>query len=194
MNGQSGSTSRSGTRYDEGGAAIATPYQPPGVSGGRIAGAVFLTLVYFGFVALLPYYLELYAGRYGLNAPIEPAFLLVAGGAVAVLAGLSFATKPTRAWGPVRVLAAGVDIIYIVYLLQNPVYSTTFHGFAITLTYTRILELFLIPPLIGFLAGVVTSIGDIRHPWERIQLQFPSNRLTTPNRGVRATDLSPARL
>jgi hypothetical protein len=23
---------------------------------------------------------------------------------------------------------------------------------------------------------VVTAIGDIRHPWERIQLQFPSKR------------------
>jgi hypothetical protein len=58
--------------------------------------------------------------------------------------------------------------------LQNPVYATTIHGFAITLTYSRILELFLIPPAIGLLAAVATSIGDILHPWERIQLQFPS--------------------
>jgi hypothetical protein len=158
-------------------------YQPPGISGARIAGAISLTLVYFGLVGLLPYYLEQYAAKYGLSAPIEPAFLLVAGGIVAILAGLSIATKPTRAWGPVRVMSAGFDLIYIFYLLQNPVYATTIHGFMITLTYSRILELFLIPPAIGFLAGVVTSIGDIRHPWERIQLQFPPKYVPAPSPG-----------
>jgi hypothetical protein len=107
--------------------------------------------------------------------------LLVAGGIVAILAGLSVATKPTRAWGPVRVMSAGFDLIYIFYLLQNPVYAATIHGFMITLTYSRILELFLIPPGIGLLAGIVTSIGDIRHPWERIQLQFPSKHVVWPS-------------
>jgi hypothetical protein len=158
-------------------AAAAAPryvrYQPPGVSAARVAGAVSLTLVYFGLVALLPYYLEQYAAKYGLSAPIQPDFLLVAGAIVAILAGLSIATKPTRAWGPVRVMSAGFDLIYIFYLLQNPVYATTIHGFMIALTYSRILELFLIPPAIALLAGIVTAIGDIRHPWERIQLQFP---------------------
>jgi hypothetical protein len=157
------------------------PYQPPGVSAARIAGAVSLTLLYFGLVALLPYYLEQYAAHYGLSAPITPTFLLVAGGAVAILAGLSIVTKPTRAWGPVRVMAAGFDLVYIFYLLQNPVYSTTIHGFAITLTYTRILELFLIPPAIALMAGVVTAIGDIRHPWERIQRQFPQKTPVVPS-------------
>jgi hypothetical protein len=156
------------------------PYEPPGVSGARIAGAISLSLVYFGLVALLPYYLEQYAAKYGLSAPISPTFLLVAGGIVAILAGLSIATKPTRAWGPVRVMSAGFDLIYIVFLLQNPVYATTIHGFTIALTYSRILELFLIPPGIGLLAGIVTSIGDIVHPWERIQLQFPANRTYSP--------------
>jgi len=163
------------------GARRVIPYQPPGVSGARIAGAVSLTFLYFGLVALLPYYLEQYAAKYGLSAPIEPDFLLVAGAIVAILAGLSVATKPTRAWGPVRVMSAGFDLIYIFYLLQNPVYATTIHGFMISLTYSRILELFLIPPGIGLLAGVVTSIGDIRHPWERIQLQFPPK--LWPSRG-----------
>jgi hypothetical protein len=162
-------------------AARFEPYHPPGVSGARIAGAVCLTLLYFGLVGLLPYYLEQYAAKYGLSAPINPTFLLVAGALVSVLAGLSIATKPTRAWGPVRVMSAGFDLIYILYLLQNPIYATTIHGFTIVLTYSRILELFLIPPGIGLLAGVVTSIGDILHPWERLQLQFPSKSF--PSRG-----------
>ncbi|MFZ0831069.1 MAG: hypothetical protein WCB18_01660 [Thermoplasmata archaeon] len=148
-------------------------YQPPGASAARIAGAVSLTLLYFGLVGLLPYYLEQYAAQYGLSAAIAPGFLLVAGAIVAILAGLSIATKPTRAWGPVRVMSAGFDLIYIFYLLQNPVYTTAIHGFAITLTYSRILELFLIPPAIGLLAGVVTTIGDIRRPYERVSFQFP---------------------
>jgi hypothetical protein len=159
------------------------PYQPPGVSGARIAGAVSLTLLYFGLVGLLPYYLEQYAAQYGLSAPINPTFLIVAGAIVSVLAGLSIATKPTRAWGPVRVMSAGFDLIYIFYLLLNPVYATTIHGFTLTLTYSRILELFLIPPAIGLLAGIVTSIGDILHPWERIQIQFPSKRYPAPSGG-----------
>ncbi len=159
------------------------PYQPPGVSGARIAGAVSLTLLYFGLVGYLPYYLEGYAAKYGLSAPIQPDFLLVAGAIVAILAGLSIATKPTRAWGPVRVMSAGFDLIYIFYLLQNPVYTATIHGFTISLTYSHILELFLIPPAIGLLAGVATSVGDILHPWERIQLQFPSTRYPAPGGG-----------
>ena len=158
---------------DASGAPVPEPYQPPGVSGARIAGAIFLTIFYFLLIGYLPYYLEQYAARYGLSAAVSPTFLLLAGAVVAILAGLSVATKPTRAWGPVRVMSAGFDIIYIFYLLQNPVYSTTIHGFSITLAYTRILELFLIPPAIGLIAGVVTSIGDIRHPWERVRLQFP---------------------
>lgn len=163
--------------------ALFVPYRPPGVSGARIVGAIGVMLVYFGLVGLLPYYLEQFAVRYGVPAPVNPTFVLLAGAAVAFLAGLSIATKPTRAWGPVRVLAAGFDIVYIFYLLQNPVFSTTIHGFTITLTYARILELFLIPPAIGLLAGVVTSIGDIRHPWERIQLQFPAKRSPQRNGG-----------
>lgn len=162
------------TPYEATATSRSEPYRPPGVSGARIAGAISLTLVYFGFVGILPYYLELYAKSYGLSAPINPTFLLVAGAIVSVLAGLSVATKPTRAWGPVRVMSAGFDVIYVLYLLQNPVYATTIHGFSIALSYSRILELFLIPPAIGLLAGVVTSIGDIRHPWQRIQRQFPS--------------------
>jgi hypothetical protein len=57
--------------------------------------------------------------------------------------------------------------------LQHPMYTATIHGFMITLTYARILELFLIPPAIALIAGLVTTIGDVAHPWERIQLQFP---------------------
>jgi len=98
---------------------------------------------------------------------------------VALLAGLSIVTKPTQAWGPVRVMSAGFDLIYIVYLLQSPIYTTAIHGFAITLTYGRILELFLIPPAIGLLAGIVTTIGDIRHPWERVSFQFPQRAPAT---------------
>ncbi len=153
------------------------PYEPPGVSGARIAGAVSLTLLYFGLVGLLPYYLEQYAARYGLSAPIEPAFLVIAGFIVAFLAGLSVATKPTRAWGPVRVMSAGFDLIYVVYLLQNPVYATTIRGFSLTITYGHLLELFLIPPAIGLLAGIVTTLGDIRRPWERISFQFPQRAM-----------------
>lgn len=155
-------------------------YQPPGVSGARIAGAASLTLFYWALIGWVPYYLEQYATRYGLSAPISPTFLLAAGAVVAILSGLSIATKPTRAWGPVRVMSAGFDLIYIFFLLLNPVYTTTIHGFSITLTYGRILELFLIPPSIGLIAGVVTSIGDILHPWERIQLQFPQTAPPRP--------------
>lgn len=161
--------------------ALLVQYRPPGISGARIVGAIGLMVVYFGLVGLLPYYLEQYASRYGVSSPVEPTFLLLAGAGVAILAGLSVATKPTRAWGPVRVLAAGFDIVYLLYLLQNPVFSTTIRGFMITLTYARILELFLIPPAIGLLAGVVTSLADIRHPWERIQLQFPTTGSPRPN-------------
>ncbi|MCI4347990.1 MAG: hypothetical protein L3J97_05160 [Thermoplasmata archaeon] len=158
---------------DASGAPVTEPYQPPGVSGARITGAVLLTIVYFILIGYVPYYIEEYAVKYGLSAPISPTFLLFAGAIVAIVAGLSIATKPTRAWGPVRVLSAGVDIVYIFYLLQNPIYTTTIHGFSITLAYARILELLLIPPVIALIAGVVTTIGDIRHPWERVRLQFP---------------------
>ena len=150
-----------------------------------MVGATCLALFYFGLVGLLPYYLEQYAMRYGLSAPIDPRVLLAAGALLAVLAGLSVATKPTRAWGPVRVMSTGFDLIYLLYLLQNPVYATTIHGFAITFTYARILELFLIPPAIGLIAGVVTSIGDLRYPWERIQRQFPPKASAARNAGDR---------
>ncbi|MCI4352214.1 MAG: hypothetical protein L3K14_02350 [Thermoplasmata archaeon] len=168
-----GETSAVPYDLDASGAPLTESYEPPGVSGARIAGAVLLTIVYFLLIGYLPYYLEKYAARYGLSAAVSPTFLLVAGAVVAILAGLSIATKPTKAWGPVRVMAAGVDIIYIFYLLQNPIYSTTIHGFSITLAYTRILELFLIPPVIALIAGVVTTFGDIRHPGERVRMQFP---------------------
>lgn len=156
----------------------APPYRPPGVSPMRIVGAILLTIAFFGLVALLPYYLEQYGRSLGLAVPVNPDFLLAAGAVVAVLAGLSVVTKPTRVWGPVRMLSAGFDLAYLLFLLQHPVYATAFQGFSITFTYGSILELFLIPPAIGLLAGVVTTIGDLRHPWERIQLQFPARGST----------------
>ncbi len=140
----------------------------------RIAGGVVLTALAFLAIGYAPYAVETYAAaQFGVPPPINPGFLLGAGAFVAILAGASFAAKPTRAWGPVRIVSAAVSLAYLGFLLQSPVYSLSLHAFSFSVAYGRILELFLIPPIIGLGAGIVTTIGDFRHPGERTRIMFP---------------------
>ncbi len=144
------------------------------LTGWRIAGGVILTALAFLAIGYAPYAAETYAAaQFGVPPPINPGFLLGAGAIVAVLAGASFTAKPTRAWGPIRIVSSVVSLAYLGVLLRSPVYSLSLHSFSFSVTYGRILELFLIPPIIGLVAGIVTTIGDYRHPSERARIMFP---------------------
>lgn len=146
----------------------------PGVSGARIAGAVLLAIGYFALIGYGPYVVEQYLAAHGIGPVVPPEFLLLAGAVIAIVAGASVATKPTRAWGPVRMLSGTVAIVYLLYLLRSPAYHVTVHAVSLSVSYPFVLELFLIPPVFTLAAGAVTTAGDARYPEERIRLQFPS--------------------
>jgi hypothetical protein len=145
---------------------------PPTVTGARLVGAGFVAFAYFILIGLVPYYAELFAARLGLGAPVDPSVLLFFGALLAVLTGVAFALKPTNAWGPACITVALVGLGYLAYLLQHPAFVVTFSHFGVAITYRDLLELLLIPPFISLVAGIVTTVEDVRNPGERARIMF----------------------
>lgn len=144
----------------------------PAISTLRLVGGILLAMGTFVLLGLVPYFVEVYVGRFGVSPPIAPPLLLSVGGLLALLTGASFVLKPTSAWGPSCVILSVAGIAYLLYLVQSPVYSITFSHVAITITYSTLLWLLLLVPVLGLAAGLVATIEDWRHPGERARIMF----------------------
>ncbi|HLM91245.1 MAG TPA: hypothetical protein VK424_04235 [Thermoplasmata archaeon] len=123
----------------------------------------------------LPAALLTYLSTNGVALPLSILTVTIFGVLISALSTARYISKPYRAYGPVSVAASAVTIVYILVLLAQSTYTIAIPNTPVTLTlsYTELIELLLIVPLLSMTAAVVTAIEDARSLQERLPFDFP---------------------
>jgi hypothetical protein len=116
-----------------------------------------------------------FVSSHGIALPISIFLVTVFGVLICAFSTARYIAKPTRLYGPISVVASGISLAYILLILAQSSYTFSIPNSPITLTlsYTELIELLLIVPLLSLVAAVVTSIEDARTPTERLPFDFP---------------------
>lgn len=111
----------------------------------------------------------------GITLPVSLLTVTVAGIAISVLSAARYVLKPTRAYGPVSALTSGVTLVYLFVLWLGATYRIAVPNSSLVLTigYAKLIALLLIVPAVALLAGLVTTVEDVRSPQERLPFDFP---------------------
>lgn len=110
-----------------------------------------------------------------ITLPVSINTVLVYGVLLCAMSTARYILRPTRAYGPVSMATAAVTIVFFLTLLVQSTYhlgvpqSTA----VISVTYTDLIEILLVVPVLALVAGLVTTIEDLRSPTERLQFDFP---------------------
>ncbi len=124
----------------------------------------------------LPVGLLSFFSAHGLTIPVSILTVTTFGIVLAVLSAVRYVVKPTRAFGPVSIVASGAAILYLWYLLQTSPFHLAIPGSSVSFSLgfgDLVLALMLVPGF-GVLAGIVTTIEDARSPTERLPFDFPA--------------------
>jgi hypothetical protein len=108
--------------------------------------------------------------------PVPFTTVAIFGFAIAILMALRYIAKPTRLYGPVSIATSAAGLLYLLVLY----FQATYHfdvpnaTASIAITYARLVELLMVVPAITMVAGVVTTVEDLRSPRERLPFDFPA--------------------
>ncbi len=123
---------------------------------------------------LVPYEAANELASYGIPFPYALGSLLLAGTVLVVLAVARSASRPTRAYGPVSMLADAALLVYLFRIAQSSTFAISFHGIDVALAVGTFVELLMIAPAIRLLADAVTTAEDAARPGERYPFDFPA--------------------
>ena len=141
--------------------------------GRRIAFGTLRTIPLIIVLVILPWYGLRAAESAGLHSPLPVGAILAAGLLISVISALRYVARPTKAFGPLSVLASVVGLVYLLYLRSLAEFSVSAgQGMSISLTYSGLLTYALLVPLFGLLAGIVTTVEDFARPGERVRYQY----------------------
>ena len=174
--------SAAGTATTEAPAAATAPVAPtesapraniPSLSR-RLAFATLrlIPLILFYIVVPIVGLSELQAHGVGSSFPLPTVTAF--GAVLSVLSTARYVAKPTRAFGPLGMLASGAAILYLVYFAGFATVSLHFQSVGIALSFGALLLLLALVPLFGLAASAVTTLEDARHPGERLPFDFPA--------------------
>jgi len=158
-----------------------TPYRPPPPTSyrlpsmyGRAAVGMLLAVPYLLLYLGIPFAGLTYFESKGLPLPYPIDTLLGFGLALTALAVARYVTKPTRAFGPVSIVHAGVMLAYLLWLAANSTLTVSLAGGTFTLTYGMIFLAAAFAPLLGLAAALATTVEDAARPAERYPFDFPA--------------------
>ena len=108
--------------------------------------------------------------------PVSIETVSLFGFAIAILIAVRYVVKPTKLFGPVSIAVSAVGLLYLVLLYLSATYTFSLPNanVAIEVTYVRLIELLMLVPVLTILAGVVTTVEDLRAPGERLPFDFPA--------------------
>jgi len=112
---------------------------------------------------------------HGIHLPLSILTVTVAGIAIAVLSTARYVFKPTVAYGPLSVATSAVTIAYLltIFVTSTYVFNVPQHAIAIGIGVMGLIGLLLIAPALSLVAGLVTTIEDVRTPRERLPFDYP---------------------
>jgi hypothetical protein len=123
----------------------------------------------------LPVGVLTFLSSHGISLPVALATVTVFGIVLAVLSAIRYIVKPTRAYGPMSILASGVAVAYLFVLLGASPFHLNIPGtpVAFSVGYADLILALLLIPGFGLAAGVVTTVEDLRSPRERLPFDYP---------------------
>ena len=147
----------------------ALPYRVPSLAY-RILIAGFRLILSFVFFVAVPVAVLAYVQSRGVAIPVSIAAVTTWGLALMVLSAVRYVAKPTVAYGPLSIVISGVFFAYVYYLILLSPYRFILPGGSASLAagYSMFLEILLIVPALGILAGIMTTVEDVAHPKERL--------------------------
>jgi hypothetical protein len=150
-------------------------YEVPSLEYRILAAALRLIPLLILFVGLPVAVLDYLSSRQ-ISLPVSVATVEAFGVAIAVLSTARYIAKPTRAYGPVSMATSAVTIAYLVTLWLQATYRISVPSSAVTLSvgYAGLIDLLLVVPALALLAGLITTVEDVRSPKERLPFDFPS--------------------
>lgn len=164
------------------GANVAAPparevvgYKVPSL-GNRILVAGLRLIVSFVVLITVPVAVLTYVHSRGIAIPVSVAAVTTWGIVILALGAARYVLKPTVAYGPLSILVSGAFLAYLYYLVLLSPYRFVVPGgtASIAADYSMFLELLMIVPAVGILAGVLTTIEDVAHPKERLPFDYPA--------------------
>jgi hypothetical protein len=134
---------------------------------------VFLLLF---FVAIPLGLLSALAAR-GIQTPVSLITVSTVGIVLSVLGAAATIARPTRAYGPIALVSAGLFFVYLIDLARNG--TVTFSvgsGATFQLSYGSAILLVAVMPILSLVAASLTTLEDARHPGERLPFDYPPKR------------------
>lgn len=147
------------------------------------------TIGYLVFLVYVPYRLLSALSAFSHSSffefmiPIPLDLVLFGGIAIAVLAGISHASKPTSLFGPFSLALAGTKVAYLVLMSAYATVTLVLSGggssgggpltFTFSTGWGLLLLLIAIGPALGAAAAFITTVEDARHPGERLPFDYP---------------------
>lgn len=149
-------------------------YQIPSL-GYRILAGGLLLVPLLVLLVVIPDAALAYLASHGIAWPISRVTVTVGGIAISVLTTARYVFKPTRAYGPLSVATSGASLAYLFVVWLGATYHIAVPNSSVVLTigYAELVELLLLVPAIALVAGLVTTIEDLRFPRERLPFDFP---------------------
>ena len=153
----------------------ALPYRIPSLAY-RILIAGFRVVLSFVFLVALPVAVLAYVHARGVAIPVSLAAVTTWGLVLLVLSAARYVLKPTGAFGPLSIALSGVFLAYLYYLVLLSPYRFVLPGGGASLAagYSMFLEILMIVPAMGILAGILTTVEDVAHPGERLPFDYPA--------------------
>ncbi len=140
-----------------------------------LAGTARLVLLLIALVGV-PAAALAYLDSLGISLPVPIPTVVGAWVAIAVLSTARAIARPTRAYGPLSVATSAVTIAYLLVLRLASPYrlAAPSHSLAISVGYATFLDLVLLVPALLLVAGIVTTVEDVRFPGERLPYDYPA--------------------
>jgi hypothetical protein len=150
-------------------------YRVPSL-GYRILVAALRLIPSFFLLVALPVAVLAFVNSQGVAIPISTNAVIVWGFLLLGLGTARSILKPTRAYGPLSVATSLVSILYLLYLIALSPYRLVVPGGSASIAagYSMFLELAMIVPAIGLVAGLLITIEDARAPTERLPFDYPA--------------------
>jgi len=152
----------------------AAPVRIPSL-GRRILLAALRLIPSFLLLIALPTAALSYVSSRGYDIPVSVYAVTVWGALLIAIGVAQYVSKPTVAYGPLSIAYSAVVLLYLDYLRSLSPYRFVIPGESASLTagYSMFLELLMIVPAMGIVAGLLITVEDIRSPKERLPFDFP---------------------
>ncbi|MGA8709729.1 MAG: hypothetical protein ACLP8Y_08270 [Thermoplasmata archaeon] len=150
-------------------------YRVPSL-GYRILVAALRLIPAFFLLIILPVAALTFVNAHGIALPISTLAVSEWGIALIALGAARYILRPTRAFGPVSIVASGVALLYLLYAVSLSPYRLTIPGGSASIAagYALFLELMMIIPAIGILVGALVTVEDATGHTERLVFDFPA--------------------